>query len=314
MSAPDESKLSQMAKGAGAGAGVASSPLSPGLWLVPTPIGNVRDITLRALDVLAGADVLACEDTRRTRQLLDLHGIAVNGRRLVSYHDRNGTGRRPQIMGWLAEGLSVAYATDAGTPLIADPGYRLVTEARAAGYAVHALPGASSVLTALCTAGLPTDRFMFVGFLPVKSAQRQRVLAELSGVHATLVFFESPRRVTETLADMVAVLGPDREATMARELTKKFEEVRAAPLAELAASMDQDHPPKGEIVVVVGPPDGSVVPDPADLDALLVEALAEMPTKAAARTVADQLGLARRDVYQRAIALREENPEEPDDN
>lgn len=304
MRGPQESKLSQKAKGAAVETGVASPPLSPGLWLVPTPIGNVRDITLRAMDVLAAADVLACEDTRRTRQLMDLHGIAVAGRTMVSYHDQNGAARRPQIMGWLAEGRSVAYATDAGTPLIADPGYKLVTEARAAGFAVHALPGASSVLTALCTAGLPTDRFLFAGFLPPKSSQRRQALAGLAEVQATLVFLESPRRVGASVADMAEVLGAGRQAVLARELTKRFEEVRPAMLGDLAAQLEADGPPKGEIVLVVGPGDGSPVATGADLDAALELALAEMPTKAAARAVADQLGLARRDVYQRALDLK----------
>ncbi|MFK7944148.1 MAG: 16S rRNA (cytidine(1402)-2'-O)-methyltransferase [Paracoccaceae bacterium] len=305
MSETDESKLSQTATGQVADAGVASPPLLPGLWLVATPIGNIRDITLRALDVLAGADVLACEDTRRTRQLMDLHGIPLGHRRMVSYHDQNGTARRPQIMGWLEKGLSVAYATDAGTPLIADPGYRLVTEAREAGHAVHVLPGASSVLAALCVAGLPTDRFLFAGFLPPKSAQRRRALEELADVRATLVFLESPRRVATCLNDMAEVLGREREAVMARELTKRFEEVRSASLAELVAGLDPALPPKGEIVVVVGPPAPSAAPDEADLDAALTELLSEMPTKAAARVVADRLRLPRRDVYQRALALKE---------
>lgn len=289
----------------GSDRGVAASPLSPGLWLVPTPIGNVQDITLRALDVLTRADILACEDTRRTRHLLDLHGVPVAGRRMVSYHDQNGAARRPQIMAWLEEGRSVAYATDAGTPLIADPGYRLVTEARAAGHAVHALPGASSVLTALCTSGLPTDRFLFAGFLPPKSSARRRALAELAGVSATLVFLESPRRVAAALADMAEMLGANREAVLARELTKRFEEVRPALLGELAATLAAEPAPKGEIVVVVGPPPaGGEDVAVEDLDAALEKALARMSTKEAARAVADQLGLPRREVYNRALSLK----------
>ena len=291
-------------------AGVASPPLMPGLWLVATPIGNIRDITLRALDVLAAADVLACEDTRRTRQLMDLHGIALGGRPMVSYHDQNGAARRPQIMAWLAEGRSVAYASDAGTPLIADPGFRLVTEARAAGHDVHVLPGASSVLAALCVAGLPTDRFLFAGFLPAKSGARRRALQEVAGVQATLVFLESPRRVAATLQEMADVLGPGRDAVLARELTKRFEEVRAESLANLAKTVADD-PPKGEIVLVIGPPGVAEAPDEADLDAALTEALADMPTKAAAREVADRLKLPRREVYQRALALK--GSEQPPD-
>ena len=283
--------------------GVAAPPLSSGLWLVATPIGNAADITLRALDVLRSADVLAAEDTRRTRQLLEIHGITVGGRPLVSYHDRNGAARRQQILAWLAEGRSVAYASDAGTPLIADPGYRLVEAAREAGHPVHTAPGASSVLAALSVAGLPTDRFLFVGFPPPKAGARRQMLAELADVPATLVFFESPHRVVASVADMAATLGPDREAALVRELTKKFEECRRGSLAELAESLQAGGAPKGEIVLVIGPPIPGEPASAQDLDTALAEALATMSVNQAARAVARDLGLPRREVYARAVAL-----------
>lgn len=276
--------------------------LTPGLYLVATPIGNAADITLRALDVLRRADILAAEDTRRTRQLMDIHGVALSGRPIISYHDRNGAQRRPQIMAWLAEGKSVAYASDAGTPLIADPGYRLVEEAHAAGHAVHAVPGASSVLAALSVAGLPTDRFLFAGFLPARAAARRKALAEVATVPATLVFFESPRRVAEALSDMAAGLGATRDAVLARELTKKFEEVRRGTLGDLSAELASEAAPKGEIVLVVAPPN-PVEATEDELDDALAEALADHSVKDASRMVADRLGLPRRDVYARAIAL-----------
>ena len=288
MSQSSESKRPAR-KGEGAGpAGVAAPPLLPGLWIVPTPIGNVRDITLRALDVLGAADVLACEDTRRTRQLLDLHGIAVNGRPMVSYHDRNGAARRPQIMGWLEEGRSVAYCTDAGTPLIADPGYRLVNEAREAGHPVHVLPGASAVLTALCASGLPTDKFTFAGFLPPKSGPRKRVLEGFRTSDATIVFYESPHRLEEALKDLAEVLGPDRTCCVARELTKKFEEVVSGPLGELSTSEDVVGNPRGEYVLVIGPSaHQSEAPDDADLEAMMLTALKTQRVKDVAGLAGD---------------------------
>lgn len=299
-----ESKRSTRPRPAAPGEGVAASPLSAGLWLVATPIGNARDITLRALDVLRDADILAAEDTRRTRQLLDIHGIQVRGRPFVSYHDRNGTARRPQILQWLAEGKSIAYASDAGTPLIADPGFRLVGAAQEAGFDVHALPGASSVLVALSVAGLPTDRFLFAGFLPPKTGARKAALRELGDIRTTLIFFESPHRIAASLADMASVLGPDREASLVRELTKRFEEVRRGRLSELSDTITRDGPPKGEIVVVIGPAaDTRGEASPEDLDAALCEALKTSSVKEAARQVSQELRLPKRDVYARAVTL-----------
>ncbi len=208
---------------------VPARPLDPGLYLVATPIGAAADITLRALDVLARADLLAAEDTRRARQLLDIHGVALAGRRLLPYHDHNGPAARPALMDALAAGARVAYVSDAGTPLLADPGFRLVQDAIAAGHAVHAVPGASALLAALTVAGLPTDRFLFAGFPPPRAAARAAFLAALRHVPATLVFYEAPHRTAETVVALRDALG-DRPAALCRELTKRFEEVRRASL------------------------------------------------------------------------------------
>ena len=214
MSAKSESKRTTGALEGTASDGVADQPLESGLWLVATPIGNLGDITSRAISVLRKADVLVCEDTRRTRRLMDLLDIPVRGRRLISYHDRNGADRRPQIMNALEQGVSVAYASDAGTPLIADPGYRLVTDAQAAGYPVFTAPGPSAVIAALTLAGLPTDRFFFMGFLPPKPPARIRALEEIKDLKSSLVFFESPQRLPAALVDLARVLGSDRPAAI----------------------------------------------------------------------------------------------------
>ncbi len=275
--------------------------LAPGLYLVATPIGAARDITLRALDILAAADLLAAEDTRRARKLLDIHGVRLGGRTLLPYHDHNGGAQRPRLLAALAEGRSVALVSDAGTPLVADPGYRLAVEAIAAGHPVFAAPGASALLAALSVAGLPTDRFLFAGFPPPREAARRRALAELAAVPATLVFYESPRRLAEALASMAAVLG-DRPAAVCRELTKRFEETRRGTLAALAADYAAGPEPKGEIVVVVGPPAPAEVTEDT-LDAALAAALARLSVKDAAAEVAEALDLPRRRVYVRALDL-----------
>ena len=275
-------------------------PLSPGLYLVATPIGNAEDITLRALRILREADVLAAEDTRTLRRLMDIHGVPVAGRPMLAYHDHNGAGVRPRLMAMLAEGKSVAYASDAGTPLIADPGYRLAAEAGVAGVPITTAPGASAVLAALGIAGLPTDRFLFAGFLPPKRAARLTTLVELAAVPATLVFFESPRRLGAALADMAEVLG-DRSAAVCRELTKKFEEARRGTLASLAETYSDD-PPKGEVVVVIGPP-FETGGDAGQLDELLARALADNSVRDAAALVAEALSLPRKQVYARALEL-----------
>jgi 16S rRNA (cytidine1402-2'-O)-methyltransferase len=277
----------------------------PGLYVVATPIGNARDITLRALDVLRAADLVACEDTRVTRKLFAIHGIE---RPLVAYHEHNAARVRPTLLRRLAEGASLALVSDAGMPLVSDPGYRLVREAAAAGIAVTAVPGPSAPLAALCVAGLPTYRFLFAGFLPPRSAARRAALAELAGIRATLIFFEAARRLPDALADMRDALGGGREAAVARELTKLFEEVRRAPLAELAAEYAHAGPPKGELVIVVGPPAeagrAAAALDQADIDAALRAALADLPPGEAASAVARTTGCPRRELYRRAVALK----------
>ncbi|GGL51507.1 16S rRNA (cytidine(1402)-2'-O)-methyltransferase [Wenxinia marina] len=284
----------------------AARPVSAGLHFVAVPIGNARDITLRALDVLAGADVLAAEDTRTLRRLMEIHGIALNGRRIVAYHDHSGEADRARLLDELRGGRSVAYASEAGTPLLADPGYALGRAAIAEGLPVVAVPGASALLAALAVAGLPTDTFTFAGFLPSASAQRRARLAELSAAPGTLVLYESPRRLAAALADLASVLGGARPAAVARELTKRFEEVRRGTLDELAAALDAEAV-KGEVVVLVGPPAaGAAAADDAAVEAALAEALKTMRVKDAATAVAGALGRPRRDVYQIALALAAE--------
>jgi 16S rRNA (cytidine1402-2'-O)-methyltransferase len=270
---------------------------------VATPIGNARDITLRALDVLQSADLIACEDTRVTAKLLAIYGIRAT---TLAYHDHNAEKMRPQILRALQEGKIVALVSDAGTPLIADPGYRLVREVAEAGLPVTALPGASALLAALSLSGLPTDRFLFAGFLPERGAERRRVLGELSAVQASLVLFESPRRIAEALADALQMLG-DRPAAVGRELTKKFEEVRRDTLSALLQHYENVEPPRGEIVLVIGPPlaEASVVDDAA-IDRALIAALENSSLKQAVADVAAATGAARKLVYARALRLKDD--------
>lgn len=274
--------------------------LEPGLYLVATPIGTARDITLRALDVLASADIIAAEDTRNARHLLDLHGVDLAGRPLWSYHDHNGPAVRPAIMAALARGQSVAYVSDAGMPLIADPGYGLVTEAHAAGHAVTAVPGASSVTTALAIGGLPTDRFFFAGFAPHTGGARRSFFAEFREIPGTLVFFETGKRLAKSLKDMQKVLGPDRQMRICRELTKRYEEIIAGTIGELCERVSVT-PPKGEIVLLVDRARASA--SAGDMNAALSQALETMRTRDAADAVATELGLPRRQVYQAALAM-----------
>lgn len=277
--------------------GGASKP-APGLYLVATPIGNLRDITLRALDVLGAADLIACEDTRVSRKLLDRYRI---DRPLIPYHDHNAAETRPRILARLAQGQVVAVISDAGTPMISDPGYKLVIDAIAAGHHVEAVPGASSLLAALCVAGLPTDRFLFAGFLPPKTEGRRKALAELGRLSATLVFLEGVSRLRDALADMASVLGADRPAAVARELTKLHETIARGSLSDLAARF-AGAPPKGEVVIVVGPPlDQAATAE--DLDTALRTALKHASVREAAMTVAAATGLPKRTVYARALAL-----------
>jgi 16S rRNA (cytidine1402-2'-O)-methyltransferase len=280
----------------------ARQSLEPGLYFVATPIGSARDITLRALDVLASADVLAAEDTRNTRRLMDIHGIALNGRRLIPYHDHNGAMQRPKLIAMLKDGLSLACVSDAGTPLIADPGFSLARAAIDAGLPVTSAPGASAVLAALAVAGLPTDRFTFAGFLNPKKAARRKMIGELAGVPGSLVLFENPKRVRETLNDLMQSFGGDRQAAVCRELTKKFEEVRRGSLVELAA-LYETAPPRGEVVLVVGPAPLQVVSDEV-LERALKDALEQAGTlRDAVAQVTRDLGLPRKRVYQRALEL-----------
>lgn len=285
-----------------AGHPVPAGPLTPGLYIVATPIGNLADITIRALSTLAAADLVACEDTRVTAVLLRHYGIAVP---TIAYHDHNAARQRPKLMAALAEGKRVALVSDAGTPLISDPGYRLVVEARAAGHAIVPIPGASALLAALVAAGLPTDAFLFAGFLPPKTVARTRRLKELAGVPATLAFYESPQRLAASLADMAAALGATRAAAVARELTKTFETVRTGTLGDLATTYGGEAPPKGEIVVLVGPPQEAATGE-AEADAILKSLLADMPVSAAAARAAELTGLPRRALYTRALALKGE--------
>jgi 16S rRNA (cytidine1402-2'-O)-methyltransferase len=273
--------------------------LAAGLYLVATPIGNARDITLRALDVLRGCSVIAAEDTRVTAKLLAIHGVQ---KPLIPYNDHNGPDMRPKILARLERGEAVVLVSDAGTPLVSDPGYKLVREVIAAGLAVVALPGASAVLTGLSLSGLPSDRFLFAGFLPSRAGERQSALEELKTLRATLIFFESAQRLGETLAAMAEVLG-DRACAMTRELTKLHEEVRRGSLAELAAHYAKAGAPKGEVTLLVGPP-AEAVTDTAKVDEALKVALTFMPVKAAAEMIAGLTGTHRKQIYERALELK----------
>ncbi|MGE0502730.1 MAG: 16S rRNA (cytidine(1402)-2'-O)-methyltransferase [Rhizobiaceae bacterium] len=281
---------------------IAARPLAPALYLVATPIGNLGDVTLRALETLAAADIVACEDTRVTRVLLDRYGIAA---RPISYHEHNAAEVEPRLIAALGDGRSVALVSDAGTPLVSDPGYRLVHEAVAAGHRVVPVPGASAVLAALTASGLPTDAFFFAGFLPVKDGARRARLETLRAVPAALVVYESPNRTPDTLAAMAEVLG-ERQAAVGRELTKAFEETRRGTLAELAAHYAGAGAPRGEVVICVGPPGATAAPEGEDLDRLLLSLAAEMPASKAASEAARMTGAKKADLYRRLLDLRDD--------
>lgn len=272
--------------------------LTPGLYIVATPIGNLGDLSPRAADILRGADVIACEDTRVTGKLLKRNGVDTP---MVPYHDHTSPAARAGLIGRLESGKTVALVSDAGTPLISDPGYRLVRDAVDAGIHVTAAPGPSSPMAALVLSGLPTDRFLFAGYLPPKDKARRDTLSEFAALRATLVFLESPKRLASSIAVMAEVLG-DRAAAVAREMTKLHEEVRRGSVSELAQIYADMPAPKGEAVVVIGPP-GDTTDTPVDLDAMLVQALAGMTVRDAAATVAAATGIARKEVYTRALAL-----------
>ena len=273
---------------------------SPGLYIVATPIGNARDITLRALDVLAAADVIACEDTRVTSRLLAIHGITCS---LVSYHEHNAEGARPRLMKRFKDGEIVALVSDAGTPLVSDPGYRLVAACIEASVPVTHVPGPSAVLSGLVLAGLPTDRFFFHGFLPTKRAARRKALKVVATVPSTIVFLESANRLVKALADMADVLGP-RNSAVAREMTKFYEEVRRGPLTELAQHYATSGAPKGELTIVVEPPGSTPEPDAKSVDRYLSEALAKLSVREASVAVAAETGISRRRLYARALELK----------
>ena len=289
------------------GTAIKAAEAAPGLYLVATPIGNLGDVTLRALELLAGADVIACEDTRVTRKLTERYGITTP---LTPYHEHNAAEARPKLLARLADGQAVALVSDAGTPLISDPGYKLVRAACEAGHAVTALPGASAVLTALSVAGLPTDHFFFEGFLPPRQGARQKRIAALANVPATLVLFESGPRIAAALADLAATLGP-RAAAICRELTKLHEEVKRSDLVTLAHEYSTGAETRGEFVIVVAPsPDGN---EPADnIDDLLRQALTRVSVKDAVGEVALATGRPRREVYQRALVLARDTADDTD--
>lgn len=278
--------------------------LSPGLYFVATPIGTARDVTLRTLDVLASADVLAAEDTRSLRKLMDIHGVPLGDRRVLAYHDHSGAGARGALMAALSEGKSVAYASEAGTPLIADPGYDLGRTAAEEGHLVTAAPGPSAVLTALTLAGLPTDTFLFAGFLPNATKARRSRLTELGQIPATLVFYESPKRIAASLRDMAETLGPDRNAALCRELTKKFEEVSRATLGQLSQQVET-HPPKGEIVVLIDRARAEAASE-EDIQSAILQSLLNHSVKDTAELVAQAHGIPRRKAYQMALALEKD--------
>ncbi|MDS1137336.1 16S rRNA (cytidine(1402)-2'-O)-methyltransferase [Nitratireductor indicus] len=281
---------------------IGAGPLETALYLVATPIGNLADITLRALEVLAAADLLACEDTRVSRVLLNRYGI---NRGLTAYHEHNAREAGPRLMAALAEGKSVALISDAGTPLVSDPGYRLVEQAVEKGIRVVAIPGPSAVLAALSASGLPTDAFLFAGFLPVKDGQRRKRLDTFRQTPASLIFFESPRRLADSLAAMAEVLGDNRPACVAREITKTFEEMRRGTLATLAAHYAEAGAPKGEIVVCIAPPqEEEITASGADTDRLLVSLASEMPASKAAGEAARMTGGRKSELYQRLLALK----------
>lgn len=276
-----------------------TTPVGPGLHLVATPIGNLADLTIRALATLARADVIACEDTRVTGKLKAAFGIETA---LAPYHDHNADRAGPVLIERLKRGEIVALVSDAGTPLVSDPGFRLVQAAIEAGIAVIPVPGPSAVLAALAAAGLPTDRFLFAGFLPPREKARRDALAALAAIDATLVIYESPNRLAASLADMAACLGT-RDAVVARELTKLHEEFRRGSLPMLAASAG-DMTARGEIAVVIAPPSAAAPPGAADVEALLREALSRLGVRDAAAEIAAATGLPRRALYNRALALK----------
>lgn len=277
--------------------------LDPGLHILATPIGTANDITIRALDVLRFADVLVAEDTRVLRKLMEIHGVNLYGRKILSYHDHNGEMQRPKIMTLLSAGKVVAYASDAGTPLIADPGFSLAKIAIENNIRVHAAPGASAILTALCLAGLPTDNFFFGGFLGSKSSQRMKNLEKVQDLDATLVYYESPKRTLSALKDISKAFGSDRVVSVCREMTKKFEEVIRGTLDEVIIEIDSRISFKGEVVIVLGPPSKKEISNDEIYSALQI-ALKEYRIKDASSQISEQFGVSRKRTYEMALKIK----------
>ena len=274
--------------------------LDPGLYFIATPLGNARDITLRALDLLRDAQVLAAEDTRSLRRLMDIHGVPLEGRRIIAYHDHNGAKARPGLLKSLEEGRTVVYASEAGSPLVADPGYQLAKEAIEADLPVFSAPGPSAVIAALSVAGLPSDRFTFAGFPPNAGGARRKFFEGLSTVPGTLILYESPTRLNATLKAAAETLGAERQVAVCRELTKKFEEVIRGTLAEVITQLGE-RKLKGEIALCIGA--GDQTADPADIEKALRKAMETQKLKDAAKEVAEQFGVSKRDLYQLGLSF-----------
>jgi 16S rRNA (cytidine1402-2'-O)-methyltransferase len=271
-----------------------------GLYVTATPIGNLGDMTLRAVEVLKGVDAILCEDTRTTAKLLNHFGIK---KPLIAYHEHNADKVRENVMNKLEGGESLALVSDAGTPLISDPGYKLVRAAQENNIPVHPIPGPAAPMAALMAAGLPTNMFTFVGFLPSKAGAKKKALEDLSGHQTTLIFFESPKRVVKTVAAMAEVFGAAREAAMCRELTKIYEEIVRLPLSDLLENLQARETIKGEIVLLVAPPEADSAKD-VDVDRALERALRSLTTKGAAQLISDLTGKPRKELYDRALQLK----------
>ena len=279
--------------------------LDSGLHILATPIGTANDITIRALNILRDADILVSEDTRVLRKLMEIHGINLNGRKILSYHDHNGEVQRPKLIALIKEGKVLAYASDAGTPLIADPGFSLTKLAIQNNIRVHAAPGASALLTALCLAGLPTDNFFFGGFLGSKSSQRIKNLQKIQNLDATIVYYESPKRTLSTLKDISKIFGNDRLISVCREMTKKFEEVIRGTVDQVIDEIKSRHSFKGEVVIVLGPPTKKEISDEEIYSALQI-ALQEYRIKDAATQISEQFGVPKKRSYEMALRIKAE--------
>ena len=284
---------------------------TPGLYLLATPIGAAKDITLHCLELLASLDILVAEDTRVLRKLMDIHGISLGGRQMKSYHDHSKAGEREWILDQIAQGKSVGYASDAGTPMIADPGFDLVRDAYERGFTVEVAPGASALTAAIALSGLPSDRVYFGSFLPSKSGARQKTLENIAALEASLVFYESPKRVIACLEDMMKIFGPERAVALCREITKKFQQIARGSLLDVHTIMSQQETIKGEIVLVLGPPLKKEVSE-AEIRELLTPMLQKMSTKAASQSLAEQLNLPRKQIYSLALDIKNDSSRSSD--